>query len=81
MSQALLSSPPSSLSPPPQVRAHAFLSLGKVCLRDKNLAKENVNLFVRELALSHSPAIRSNALLILGDLCVRYSHIPTKLGT
>lgn len=56
---------------PEQVRALAFLSLGKACLRDKALAKENVNLFVRELAVGASAAIKSNALLILGDLCVR----------
>jgi condensin-2 complex subunit D3 len=53
------------------VRAHAFLALGKICLRDKALAKENVNIFVRELSTGASPAIKSNALLILGDLCVR----------
>lgn len=66
---------------PNSVRAHAFLALGKICLRDKALAKENVNVFVRELSLSSSAAIKSNALLILGDLCVRYTsmverHVP-----
>ena len=66
---------------PESVRAHAFLALGKVCLRDKPLAKENVNVFVRELSVGSSAAIKSNALLILGDLCVRYTslverHVP-----
>ncbi|GAB5032194.1 condensin-2 complex subunit d3 [Nannochloropsis oceanica] len=67
---------------PDSVRAHAFLALGKACLRDKGLAKENVNVFVRELSVGSSAAIKSNALLILGDLCVRYTslverHVPS----
>ena len=45
---------------------------GKLCLRDKALAKRSVNLFVRELDTAAAPAVRSNALVVLGDLCVRY---------
>jgi len=76
-------SPPGTVAVavPEPVRAHAFLALGKACLRDKALAKENVNVFVRELSVGSSAAIKSNALLILGDLCVRYTalverHVP-----
>lgn len=44
---------------------------GKLCLRDKALAKRSVNLFVRELDTAAAPAVRSNALVVLGDLTVR----------
>lgn len=60
------------------VRAHAFLTLGKLCLRDKSRAREVVNVFLRELhensSTSHA-AVRSNSLLVLGDLCVRYTNL------
>ncbi|CAM9396710.1 unnamed protein product [Ectocarpus sp. 8 AP-2014] len=58
---------------PSPVRALAFVTLGKLCLRDKALAKRSVNLFVRELDTAAAPAVRSNALVVLGDLCVRYT--------
>ncbi|CAN0148375.1 unnamed protein product, partial [Ectocarpus fasciculatus] len=57
---------------PSPVRALAFVTLGKLCLRDKALAKRSVNLFVRELDTAAAPAVRSNALVVLGDLCVRW---------
>lgn len=44
---------------------------GKLCLRDKELAKSSVNILVRELDTAIDPAVRSNALVVLGDLCVR----------
>ena len=44
---------------------------GKLCLRDKELAKSSVNILVRELDTAVDPAVRSNALVVLGDLCVR----------
>eukprot|EP00752_Nemacystus_decipiens_P008134 g7274.t1 len=58
---------------PSAVRALAFVTLGKLCLRDKALAKRSVNLFVRELETAAAPAVRSNALVVLGDLTVRYT--------
>jgi len=66
---------------PEKIRANAFVALGKMCLRSRSLAKENVQLFVRELSVANTSAIRSNAIIILGDLCVRYTslverHIP-----
>jgi hypothetical protein len=60
---------------PASVRALAFVSLGKLCLRDQGLAKESINVLLQELASSDSPAIRSNALIVLGDLCVRYTSL------
>ena len=61
--------------------SHAFIALGKLCLLDQNLAKESINLLVRELVKADSVAVRSNALLVLSDLCVRYTalvdnHVP-----
>lgn len=67
---------------PPAVRALAFVTLGKLCLRDAALAKRTVNLLVREMVHENaSAAVRSNALVVLGDLCVRYTslverHVP-----
>lgn len=66
---------------PEAVRAHAFIALGKLCLFDQKLAKESINLLVRELVKADSVAVRSNALLVLSDLCVRYTalvdnHVP-----
>ena len=31
------------------IRAHAFVTMGKFCLRDKSLARININVFLREL--------------------------------
>lgn len=59
-------------------RTHAFTTLGKLCIRDVNLAKKCVNLFARELYSAEgygNPSVQSNALLVLGDLCVRYTNI------
>ena len=66
---------------PPVVRAHAFLALGKLCLRDGGLAKRVVHMLVRELRDVTSPlAVRSNVLIVLCDLCVRYTAIGTPTG-
>ena len=34
------------------IRAHAFVVMGKFCLRDRNMARNHVNVFLREL---HNP--------------------------
>lgn len=65
------------------VRAHSFVTIGKFCLRDKNLARELINIFLRELKVNNNLAVesnaaasvRSNSLLVLGDLCVRYTSL------
>ncbi|RLN06851.1 hypothetical protein BBJ28_00009395, partial [Nothophytophthora sp. Chile5] len=67
---------------PIPVRVCAFVTLGKLCLRDQNLAKKCVTMFIRELRTCQEQDIRSNILLILGDLCIRYTslvdaYIPT----
>jgi condensin-2 complex subunit D3 len=75
------------LAPTPStLRAHAFIPIGKFCLRDESLAKESLNMFARELhqvsnadpAVSKHPAIAGNCLLVMGDLCVRYTNLGEK---
>lgn len=63
-----------NVSIPDGVRAHAYLCLGKLCLRDNNLAKRFVAVFARDLSAQLSPpAVRNNILFVLGDMCVRYT--------
>ena len=78
--QAMLAKdlPNSDIATPESVRAHAFLTLGKLCLRNESLAKSSLTIFARELHQSESdmrPSVQSNALLVLGDLCVRYTNL------
>jgi condensin-2 complex subunit D3 len=74
----------SNMSVPDSVRAHAFIALGKLCLRDEALAKASLNVLARELhenmsqGKAASPTVQSNALLVLGDLCVRYTSMTDK---
>lgn len=63
---------------PETLRAHAFITIGKFCLRDQNLAKKCLNILARELhenMSGGSPTVQSNALLVLGDLCVKYTSM------
>ena len=62
------------------IRAYAFLTVGKLCLREKSKARELINVFLREIqnvseSTPGSAAVRSNALLVLGDICVRYTSL------
>jgi hypothetical protein len=70
----------------PAVRGHAFLALGKACLRHEQLAKRSIQLFIQELertsgsssasaSASASPLVQNNILLILMDLCRVYTSI------
>ena len=92
------SSRPSSspVAVPPPVRAFAYACLAKLCLRDGDLAKRYVPVFVRDLAAHGGPGappgvgvvpapVRNNILVALGDLCVRYTslvdrHVPSLAG-
>ena len=59
---------------PPEVRGFAFITLGKMCLVDKGLARRYMPVFVRELRRDATPVVvRNNLLFILGDLCIRYT--------
>ena len=56
------------------VRAHAFVCVGKLCLRSKTVAESTVLPLVRELAVCPEPILRSNILIVLGDLCRCYTN-------
>ena len=63
---------------PPAVRAHAYVTLGKLCLRDEGLARECLVILARELHQNLNDScsvVQSNALLVLGDLCVKYTNL------
>lgn len=67
---------------PTPVRVCAFVTLGKLCLRDHSLAKGCITMFIRELRTCPVHDIRANILLILGDLSLRYTalvdaYVPT----
>ena len=69
------------LTPTPVgIRAHSFITLGKLCLRDESLAKESLNILARELHKDSDsdPAVQSNCLMVMGDLCVRYTNLVDK---
>ena len=62
---------------PSKIRALAYITFGKICLRDEAIAKDSINIFARELRLDAAvsdSAVKSNALMVLGDFCVRYTH-------
>jgi condensin-2 complex subunit D3 len=70
-----------ALTPTPSsVRAHAFVTLGKFCLRNETLAKENLNILARELDQDSNtdPAVMSNCLMVLGDIVVRFTNLGDK---
>ena len=57
------------------INAHAWITLGKLCMVDEKLAKRCVPLLVQELDRSMRPAVRNNILIILADLCVKYTAL------
>lgn len=67
---------------PESVRAHSFVTIGKLCLRDQNLAKKSLNILARELHENMNQGgswkVQSNALLVMGDLCVKYTNMVDK---
>nr|XP_015193150.1 PREDICTED: condensin-2 complex subunit D3 isoform X1 [Lepisosteus oculatus] len=58
---------------PTAVRAHAFITLGKLCLQHEDLAKKCVPALARELEVSKEVPIRNNVIMVMCDLCVRYT--------
>ena len=52
-------------------RAHAFIVLGKLCLQNRELAKESIVLLARELEENSDPVVRNNVMVVMSDLCVR----------
>ncbi|XP_069804288.1 condensin-2 complex subunit D3 [Dendropsophus ebraccatus] len=58
---------------PPLVRAHAYITLGKLCLQHEDLAKKCIPALARELEVSDDLAIRNNVIIVICDLCIRYT--------
>uniref|UniRef100_H9G4I1 Condensin-2 complex subunit D3 n=1 Tax=Anolis carolinensis TaxID=28377 RepID=H9G4I1_ANOCA len=58
---------------PSVVRAHAFVTLGKLCLQHEDLAKRCIAALARELEVSQDVAIRNNVVIVMCDLCIRYT--------
>ncbi|KFP76034.1 Condensin-2 complex subunit D3, partial [Acanthisitta chloris] len=58
---------------PPVVRAHAFITLGKLCLQHEDLAKKCIAALARELEVSQDVAVRNNVVIVMCDLCIRYT--------
>ena len=53
------------------VRAHAVLTLGKLCLHDEELAKKCIPVFIRELKNNANHTVRNNIVIVICDLCIR----------
>ncbi|XP_055675451.1 condensin-2 complex subunit D3 isoform X1 [Falco peregrinus] len=60
---------------PSVVRAHAFITLGKLCLQHEDLAKKCIAALARELEVSHDVAVRNNVVIVMCDLCIRYASM------
>ncbi|XP_015354553.1 condensin-2 complex subunit D3 isoform X2 [Marmota marmota marmota] len=73
----------SAIQPPSQVmpsviRAHAIITLGKLCLQHEDLAKKSIPALVRELEVSKDVAVRNNVIIVMCDLCIRYTVMVDK---
>ncbi|NXH16920.1 CNDD3 protein, partial [Bucco capensis] len=60
---------------PPVIRAHAFITLGKLCLQHEDLAKKCIAALARELEVSQDVAVRNNVVIVMCDLCIRYTSM------
>ncbi|XP_076874231.1 condensin-2 complex subunit D3-L-like isoform X1 [Brachyhypopomus gauderio] len=61
-------------SMPTVVRAHAVITLGKLCLQHEELMLRYLPAFARELEVGAELAVRSNVVVVMCDLCVRYPN-------
>ncbi|XP_064327032.1 condensin-2 complex subunit D3 [Phalacrocorax carbo] len=59
----------------PVIRAHAFITLGKLCLQHEDLAKKCIAALARELEVSCDVAVRNNVIIVMCDLCIRYTSM------
>ncbi|XP_069370449.1 condensin-2 complex subunit D3 isoform X2 [Paralichthys olivaceus] len=60
---------------PSRVKAHAVITLGKLCLQHEELVQKYLPVFARELEVGTEVAVRNNLVVIMCDLCVRYTTI------
>ncbi|GBN19670.1 Condensin-2 complex subunit D3 [Araneus ventricosus] len=58
-----------------RLRAHAFASLGKISLLNRELGLELLPVLAKELLTSKEDMLRNNAVLILTEFCTRYTSI------
>ncbi|KAL1782413.1 condensin-2 complex subunit D3 isoform X1 [Sigmodon hispidus] len=58
---------------PSMIRAHAVITLGKLCLQHEDLAKKSIPALVRELEVCEDVAVRNNVIIVMCDLCIRYT--------
>lgn len=58
---------------PSVIRAHAIITLGKLCLQHEDLAKKSIPALVRELEECEDVAVRNNVIIVMCDLCIRYT--------
>ncbi|XP_043338941.1 condensin-2 complex subunit D3 isoform X1 [Cervus canadensis] len=63
---------------PSVIRAHAVITLGKLCLQHEDLAKQSVPVLVRELEVGIDGNVLNNVVIVLCDLCVRYTALVDK---
>ncbi|KAF6082195.1 non-SMC condensin II complex subunit D3 [Phyllostomus discolor] len=63
---------------PSVIRAHAIITLGKLCLQHEDLAKKSIPALVRELEVCEDMAVRNNVVIVLCDLCIRYTVMVDK---
>ncbi|XP_066115869.1 condensin-2 complex subunit D3 [Saccopteryx bilineata] len=63
---------------PSVIRAHAIITLGKLCLQHEDLAKKSIPALVRELEVCNDVAIRNNVVVVMCDLCIRYTVMVDK---
>lgn len=80
-SDAPASQPPSQVRGsvmPSVIRAHAIITLGKLCLQHEDLAKKSIPALVRELEVCEDVAVRNNVIIVMCDLCIRYTIMVDK---
>ncbi|XP_027435223.1 condensin-2 complex subunit D3 isoform X1 [Zalophus californianus] len=63
---------------PSMIRAHAIITLGKLCLQHEDLAKKSIPALVRELEVCDDVAVRNNVVIVMCDLCIRYTVMVDK---
>ncbi|XP_073008465.1 condensin-2 complex subunit CAP-D3 [Typha latifolia] len=59
----------------PSLYIQSWVTMGKICLVDDNLAKQYIPLFIQELERSDCPALRNNIMVAMADFCVRYTAL------
>ena len=64
---------PNNLAIPSRVRSAATISIGKICLKRRDITNSFVAAFAHILHHSKDPAVKCNSLIVLCDLCVKFT--------